>query len=89
MIAASRTLAEGAAPGVERPVQLSAESLWTDISAHLKETLSDGPFAQWFSGARGKLDDGVCGPAASDGDGAGTRPPLGLEVQGAEVVAAP
>jgi chromosomal replication initiator protein len=43
---------------VERPVQLSTESLWTEVSAHLKETLSDGPFAQWFSGARGQLDDG-------------------------------
>jgi chromosomal replication initiator protein len=59
MIAASRSLAEGAAPGVERPVQLSAESLWTEVSAHLKETLSDGPFAQWFSGGRGTLDGGV------------------------------
>jgi chromosomal replication initiator protein len=57
MIAASRIQAEGAAAGVERPVQLSAESLWTEVSAHLKETLSDGPYAQWFSGAHGTLED--------------------------------
>jgi chromosomal replication initiator protein len=57
MIAASRSLAEGAAPGVERPVQLSAESLWTDISARLKETLDDGPYAQWFGDASGELAD--------------------------------
>jgi chromosomal replication initiator protein len=57
MIAASRSLVEGATPGVERPVQLSAESLWTDISARLKETLDDGPYAQWFSDADGELED--------------------------------
>jgi chromosomal replication initiator protein len=56
MIAASRSLAEGAAAGVERPVQLSAETLWTEVSGRLKETLSDGPYAQWFSGARGTLE---------------------------------
>jgi chromosomal replication initiator protein len=56
MIAASRSLAEGATAGVERPVQLSAETLWTEVSARLKETLSDGPYAQWFSGARGTLE---------------------------------
>jgi chromosomal replication initiator protein len=57
MIAASRSLAEGASPGVERPVQLSAESLWSEVSARLKDTLSDGPYAQWFSGATGALED--------------------------------
>jgi chromosomal replication initiator protein len=57
MIAASRSLAEGAAPGVERSAQLSAETLWTEVSARLKEALSDGPYAQWFSGANGTLED--------------------------------
>src|ERR1700752_5170243 len=57
MIAASRSLAEGAAPGVEGPVQLSAETLWTEVSAHLREQLSDGPYAQWFTGASGALED--------------------------------
>jgi chromosomal replication initiator protein len=57
MIAVSRSPAEGATPGVEGPVQLSAETLWTEVSARLKETLSDGPYAQWFSGAHGTLED--------------------------------
>jgi hypothetical protein len=57
MIAASRSLAEGAAPSVEGPVQLSAETLWTEVSAHLREQLSDGPYAQWFTGASGALED--------------------------------
>jgi chromosomal replication initiator protein len=58
--------AEGAAAGVERPVQLSAESLWTEVSARLKETLSDGPYTQWFSGARGTLEDDAFILAARD-----------------------
>jgi chromosomal replication initiator protein len=57
MIAASRSLAEGAAPGVEGPVQLSAEAVWSEVSARLKQTLSDGPYAQWFSGATGALQE--------------------------------
>jgi chromosomal replication initiator protein len=57
MIAASRSLAEGAAPGVEGPVQLSAETVWSEVSARLKQTLSDGPYAQWFSGASGALQE--------------------------------
>jgi chromosomal replication initiator protein len=57
MIAASRSLAEGATPRVEGPVQLSAETVWSEVSARLKQTLSDGPYAQWFSGASGALQE--------------------------------
>jgi chromosomal replication initiator protein len=57
MIAASRSLAEGATPRVEGPVQLSAETVWSEVSARLKQTLSDGPYAQWFSGATGALQE--------------------------------
>jgi ABC-type branched-subunit amino acid transport system substrate-binding protein len=39
--------------------------------------------------ARGKLDDGVCGPAAMASDGELVRTPLVLEVQGDELVPAP
>jgi chromosomal replication initiator protein len=42
---------------VERPVQLSAENLWSEVSARVRETLSDGPYAQWFTGAAGALED--------------------------------
>jgi chromosomal replication initiator protein len=42
---------------VEGPVQLSAETVWTQVSARLKEALGDGPYAQWFSGANGTLED--------------------------------
>jgi ABC-type branched-subunit amino acid transport system substrate-binding protein len=39
--------------------------------------------------ARGKLDDGVCGPAAIEANGEVSRSALILEVQGDELVAAP
>jgi ABC-type branched-subunit amino acid transport system substrate-binding protein len=39
--------------------------------------------------ARGKLDDGACGPAAMETDGEIRRDPLVLEVQGDELVVAP
>jgi ABC-type branched-subunit amino acid transport system substrate-binding protein len=39
--------------------------------------------------ARGKLDDGACGPAAIGTDGEVARTPLVLEVQGTELVPAP
>jgi chromosomal replication initiator protein len=42
---------------VEGPVQLSAESLWSEVSARLRQTLNDGPYAQWFTGATGALED--------------------------------
>ena len=31
--------------------------MWTQVSARLKEALGDGPYAQWFSGANGTLED--------------------------------
>jgi chromosomal replication initiator protein len=31
--------------------------VWTQVSARLKEALGDGPYAQWFSGANGTLED--------------------------------
>jgi chromosomal replication initiator protein len=56
----------GSSIGVEGPVQLSAETLWSEVSARLKETLSGGPYAQWFSGARGALEDGAFVLSARD-----------------------
>jgi len=39
--------------------------------------------------ARGKLDDGACGPAAMDTDGELAREPNVLEVQGDQLIVAP
>jgi chromosomal replication initiator protein len=36
---------------VERPAQLSADTLWTDISSRLREALNESTFTTWFAGA--------------------------------------
>jgi chromosomal replication initiator protein len=52
----SRSLAEAVEPGVERPSNLSAESLWTDLSARLRDALGAGAYAQWFTGSEASLE---------------------------------
>ena len=43
---------------MERPIELSAETLWSDVSARLKDALSDSTYQTWFSGVRGgELDE--------------------------------
>ena len=37
---------------MERPLELSAETLWTDISARLQDVLSGSTYRTWFSDAR-------------------------------------
>ena len=40
------------------PLQLSAEALWTDVSARLKDALNESTYNTWFAGAEGDdLDD--------------------------------
>src|SRR4051812_34696714 len=38
---------------VEPPIELTADSLWTEISARLQGTLNDTTYVTWFGGARG------------------------------------
>jgi chromosomal replication initiator protein len=40
-------------PGVESPIELTAESLWTEISARLQGTLNETTYSTWFGDARG------------------------------------
>ena len=43
---------------VEHQLELSAESLWEEISGRLREALSDGTYSKWFGEVRGlDLDD--------------------------------
>ncbi len=43
---------------VEHQLELSAESLWEEISGRLREALSDGTYSKWFGDVRGlELDD--------------------------------
>ena len=38
---------------MERPVELSAELLWTEVAARLRDALNDTTFRTWFDGASG------------------------------------
>jgi chromosomal replication initiator protein len=43
---------------LEHPLQLSAEALWTDVSARLRDALNESTYSTWFAGAEGgSLDD--------------------------------
>ncbi len=43
---------------MEHPLQLSADALWTDVSARLKDALNESTYSTWFAGAEGgDLDD--------------------------------
>ena len=47
-------------PGVEPPIELTAETLWTEISARLQGTLNETTYSTWFGEAEGaELDDDV------------------------------
>ena len=43
---------------MEHPVELSAEGLWTEVSARLQDALNETTYRTWFSGAAAAgLDD--------------------------------
>jgi chromosomal replication initiator protein len=53
MIAPSQGRVEERVGGVERPIELSAESLWTEVSTRLRDALNETTFRTWFDEARG------------------------------------
>ncbi len=38
---------------MEQPLQLSADALWTDVSARLRDALNESTYSTWFAGAQG------------------------------------
>jgi chromosomal replication initiator protein len=47
------------ATGVERQIELTAEGLWEDVSARLREALNETTYSTWFGEVEGvALDDG-------------------------------
>src|SRR3954467_11057064 len=48
MLAAFRGRGEGAGASVEHQTELTAESLWEDVSARLREALNDTTYSTWF-----------------------------------------
>src|SRR5258705_2342773 len=58
MLANSQGSTEGAGKSVERQIELTAESLWNDVSARLREALNDTTYSTWFGEVDGaSLDD--------------------------------
>src|ERR1044072_850890 len=39
---------------VERPIELTAEGVWNEISGRLREALNENPFSTWFSEVRAR-----------------------------------
>src|SRR6266496_1377736 len=39
-------------PAVEHPIELTAESLWTEVSSRLREALNETTYKTWFGDAR-------------------------------------
>jgi chromosomal replication initiator protein len=42
---------------VDRPVNVSAETPWTEVSGRLREALNDSTFTTWFADADGTVED--------------------------------
>ena len=58
MLAPPQTSTRSAQPGVDHPIELTAESLWSEVSSRLRGALNDTTFRTWFAEAGGaELDD--------------------------------
>ena len=44
---------------MERPIELSGETVWSDVSARLQDALSDGTYKLLFADAEGAEQEGV------------------------------
>ncbi|MDX6399136.1 MAG: chromosomal replication initiator protein [Solirubrobacterales bacterium] len=53
MLAASHDRDEGAGHRVKHQIELTAESLWSEVASRLKEALNEATFGTWFAGANG------------------------------------
>src|SRR3954468_17575751 len=60
MLAHSQGPSEGAGTSVEQHTELTAETLWDDVSARLREALNDTTYSTWFGEVTGAgLEAGV------------------------------
>src|SRR2546423_12414312 len=58
MLAPPQASTRSAQPGVDHPIELTAESLWSEVSSRLRGALNDTTFRTWFAEAGGaELDD--------------------------------
>jgi chromosomal replication initiator protein len=58
MLAAPHSRVEELATGVEHQIELTAESLWSEVAGRLRGALNDTTYGTWFGDAQGlELDD--------------------------------
>src|SRR3954453_7572792 len=53
LCSASPKVERGGAGGVERPIELTAESLWNEVAGRLKGALNETTYRTWFAEAEG------------------------------------
>jgi chromosomal replication initiator protein len=58
MLAHPETLTRSVQTSVEHQIELTADSLWTDVAARLREALNDTTFQTWFGEVSGAEIDG-------------------------------
>ena len=58
MLAHPETLTRSVQTSVERQIELTADSLWKDVAARLREALNDTTFQTWFGEVSGAEIDG-------------------------------
>src|SRR5438270_5416819 len=54
MLAASRDPERSGTSGVERPIELTAETLWNEVAGRLKGALNETTYRTWFAEAEGQ-----------------------------------
>src|SRR2546430_14389214 len=58
MLAPPEGRAKERAAGVDQQIELSAEGVWPDVAARLREALNDTTFQTWFGEVAGATVDG-------------------------------
>src|SRR3954466_1171889 len=53
LCSASPKVERSGAGGVERPIELTAESLWSEVAGRLKGALNETTYRTWFAEAEG------------------------------------
>ena len=76
MLAHPETLTRSVQTSVEHQIELTAESLWKDVAARLREALNDTTFQTWF----GEVERGLgstatpsCSPSRTTSRASGSR----------------
>ena len=61
--------------GVDRPIELTAESLWIEVAGRLKGALNETTYRTWFAEAEAAelSDDALCSESRTTSRASGSR----------------